>query len=133
MSGGRGRGGRRSTAVAPNLDRRMDSTPRSLVERQEQRAEAAGRDHVGADTPERCLAIAVFKRALADLNGSHISSGRRQERMAGYEALEWVHDAGPDFRFWADVAGRDWRYVRASLLRRTRESAYNLRRRARPV
>ena len=70
--------------------------------------------------PERRLAAAVFKRAAADLAGGHVSSGHhlRAERYASAEAEEWVREAGPEFRFWCDVAGRDWHDVRRSMLKR---------------
>ncbi|MCH7825656.1 MAG: hypothetical protein IH849_12710 [Acidobacteria bacterium] len=68
--------------------------------------------------PERRLAAAVFERAAADLEGGHsISSSKRQEMNAGYDALEWAHEAGESFRFWCDVARRDWRDARRAMLR----------------
>ena len=68
--------------------------------------------------PERRLAAAVFKRAAADLEGGHgISSSKRQEMNAGYDALEWVQEAGESFKFWGDVARRDWRDARRAMLR----------------
>ena len=68
---------------------------------------------------ERRLAAAVFERAAADLEGGHgISAGRKQEREARGDAIEWAQEAGPVFRFWATLAGRDWRCARKALLDR---------------
>ena len=67
---------------------------------------------------ERCLAVAVFQRAAADLAGRHVISNlTREERFARHNARRWVEEAGPGFRFWSEVAGRDWCRARAALMK----------------
>ena len=60
----------------------------------------------------RRLAAAVFERAKRDMSGALLNG------KAGRDAREWVQEAGPTFRFWCVVAGRDWRMARRELLRR---------------
>ena len=50
--------------------------------------------------PERRLAAAVLNRAVRDINGSHCTNGSRQERVAPFEALTFIEDAGEAFTFW---------------------------------
>ena len=68
--------------------------------------------------PERRLAAAVLNRAVRDINGSRCTNGHRQKRLAPFEALTFIEDAGEMFEFWATLAGRDPCCVRRGLLRR---------------
>ena len=71
--------------------------------------------------PERRLAAAVLERAVRDINGSRCTNGHRQERVAPFEALTFIEDAGEMFEFWADLAGREPCCLRRALLQRVRQ------------
>ncbi len=92
-------------------------------ERLERQFATSGRPApAAAHDPERRLAAAIFERAVADLEGGHsiFKRSSRAERFADQFAEEWVREADEGFRFWCDVAGRDWREVRRAMLRRDR-------------
>jgi len=60
----------------------------------------------------------VLERAVRDINGSHCNNGYRQERVAPFEALTFIEDAGEMFEFWATLTGRDPCCARRGLLQR---------------
>ena len=73
----------------------------------------------GELTGNQRLAAAVFLRTIAAPDRARVvCRWTRAGRLAKHRALRWVHDAGELFKFWCAVAGRDWRTVRRSLLRR---------------
>lgn len=76
----------------------------------------SGDDPIPDPAACRDLARAVFQRAMRDVKGRCLKGEAEKPGAVQDEALAWVLEAGEGFKFWAAVAGVDWRLVREQLL-----------------